>query len=60
MIIADETDSEDKHSALPAPLELSQMVASVDVSGTEVEHGDTSDSNHGSDPYLCTIGWIRP
>lgn len=60
MIIDDETDSGDKYYALPVPVELSQTVASVDVSDTEVEHGDTSDWNQGADPYLRTTGWKRP
>jgi hypothetical protein len=59
-MIDDETDSESRYSALPTPVDLSQTVASVDASDTEVEHGDTSDWNQGADPYLRITGWKRP
>lgn len=55
-----EKDSGNKYSVLPAPVNLSQTVRSVDVSNTEVEHGGRGDDNNGADPYLRMTGWKRP
>lgn len=49
-----------KYSALPPPVDLSQTVAAVDVSETEVEHGGRPEDNIGADPYLRITGWKQP
>ena len=56
----DETAPRSKYSTLPPPIDLSQIVASVDVSATEVEHGGRPEDNMGADPYLRITGWKRP
>lgn len=48
------------YSELPAPVDLSQTIASVDVSAAAVEHGGSADWNEGADPYLRITGWKRP
>lgn len=55
-----ENDAGSKYSVLPAPVDLSQTVSSVDVSDTDVEHGGRGDDNNGADPYLRMTGWKRP
>lgn len=44
-----------KYSELPAPVDLSQTVASVDVSAAQVEQAGP-DWNEGADPYLRVVG----
>lgn len=56
----DETTPRSKYSVLPPRVDLSQTVASVDVSETEVEHGGRPEDNIGADPYLRITGWKQP
>ncbi|WP_019511237.1 MULTISPECIES: hypothetical protein [Mycobacteriaceae] len=58
--MGEEPPAENKYSVLPQPVDLSQTVASVDVSETEVEHGGRPEDNMGADPYLRITGWKQP
>lgn len=58
--LIDKVSGENPYSELPAPVDLSQTIASVDVSTAEVEHGGSVDWNEGADPYLRITGWKRP